>query len=167
MRVKTGSKRWAKAAGLIALGASLGLLFDPRNGKRRRRMLRDRPLALARHGERRAERVVHLGAIKTRALAARTRHLAKRPKSYDDATLVDKVESEVFRFREIPKGKLNVEAVNGVISFRGQVERPEIIAEIIKKTGKVAGVRAVENLMHLPGTEAQHHEPNGRPGFDT
>jgi len=162
MRVETEWKRWARAAGLIALGASLGLLFDPRNGKRRRRMLRDRPLALARHGERRAERAAHLGAAKTRALAARTRHLASRAKSFDDGTLVDKVESEVFRFREIPKGKLNVEAANGIVSLRGQVERPEIIAEIIAKTRRVEGVRAVENLMHLPGIEAPHHEPNGR-----
>ena len=161
MRVETEWKRWVKAAGLIALGASLGLLLDPRNGKRRRRMLRDRPIAFARHSERRAERAAHLGTVKTRALAARTRHLATRPKRYDDTTLVDKVESEVFRFREIPKGKLNVEAMNGIVSFRGQVDRPEIIAEILEKAREVDGVHAVENLMHLPGTEAPHHEPNG------
>jgi osmotically-inducible protein OsmY len=161
MRVEAGLKRGTKAAGLIALGASLGLLLDPRNGKRRRRMLRDRPIALARRGERRAERVAHLGAAKTRALAARTRHLAERPKSYDDVTLVNKVESEVFRFQEIPKGKLNVDAVNGIVTFRGQIERPEIIAEIIEKTREVEGVRQIENLMHLPGTEAPHHQPNG------
>jgi osmotically-inducible protein OsmY len=57
---------------------------------------------------------------------------------------------------------LNVDAVNGIVSFRGQIERPEIIAEIIEKTREVEGVRAVENLMHLPGTEAPQHEPNGR-----
>ena len=161
MRVETGLKRWTKAAGLIALGATLGLLFDPRNGKRRRRMLRDRPVAFARRGERRAERVAHLGAAKTRAFAAHTRHLAERPKSYDDVTLVNKVESEVFRFQEIPKGKLNVDAVNGIVTFRGQIERPETIAEIIEKTREVEGVRQIENLMHLPGTEAPHHRPNG------
>jgi len=161
MRAKTEWKPWAQAVGLIAIGASLGYLLDPRSGKRRRRMLRDRPIALARRGERRAERAAHRGAAKTRALAARTWHLAGRPKNYDDVTLVNKVESEVFRFHEIPKGVLNVDAVNGVVSFRGQVERPEIIAEIIEKAGKVAGVRAVENLMHLPGTEAPHHQPNG------
>ena len=161
MKIETEWKRWARAAGLVALGASLGLLFDPRSGKRRRRMLRDRPLAAARHGGRRAERAAHLGAVKTQALVARTRHLATPPKRYDDTTLVDKVESEIFRFREIPKGKLNVDAANGIVSFRGQVERPEIIAEILEKAREVEGVRAVENLMHLPGTEAPHHEPNG------
>ena len=161
MQVQSGWKQAAKEATLIGLGASIGYLFDPRSGKRRRRMLRDRPIALARRGERRAERAAHRGAAKTRALAARTWHLAGRAKNYDDVTLVNKVESEIFRFHEIPKGRLNVDAVNGVVSFRGQVERPEIIAEIIEKTGKVAGVRAVENLMHLPGTEAPHHEPNG------
>jgi osmotically-inducible protein OsmY len=162
MQIESGLKRWPKAAGLIALGASLELLFDPRSGKRRRRTLRDRSLALVRHGEQRAEHAAHLGTVKTRALGARARRLTSRSKSYDDATLVDKVESEVFRYREIPKGKLNVDAVNGIVSFRGQIERPETIAEIIEKTREVEGVRAVENLMHLPGTEAPHHEPNGR-----
>jgi osmotically-inducible protein OsmY len=57
---------------------------------------------------------------------------------------------------------LNVDAVNGVVSFRGQIDRPEIIAEIIEKARKVRGVRGVENVTHLPRTEAPYYEPNGR-----
>ena len=146
---------------MIAVGASLAFFLDPHNGKRRRRTLRDRSLAYGRRVERRSERAARIGAAKTRAIAARTRRLARRSERYDDVTLAHKVESEIFRFREIPKNELNVDAVNGVVSFRGQVTRPEIIAEIIEKASKVRGVRAVENLMHLPGTEAPHHEPNG------
>jgi hypothetical protein len=162
MRIATGWKRWAGAAALLAVGVSLGLLLDPRNGKRRRRMLRDRPLALARRGERQAERIAYRGAVKTQALAARARHLAQRTASYDDVTLAHKVESEIFRFREIPKRDLNIDACDGIVTLRGQVERPETIAEIIERTRKVRGVHGVENLMHLPGTEAPHHQPNGR-----
>jgi hypothetical protein len=161
MRVESGWKRGAWAATLVALGAVLGLIFDPRNGKRRRRMVRDRSRALARHGERRAERVAYQGAVRVRALAARTRRLAQRP-SYDDVTLAHKVETEIFRFREVPKRDLNIDACDGTVTLRGQIDRPEMIDEIMARTKKVRGVRRVENLMHLPGTEAPHHQPDGR-----
>jgi hypothetical protein len=153
-------RRLLAPVGLFALGASLAYLFDPRSGRRRRRMLRDRPISLARRGERQGERFVHFGVVKTRAAAARTRRLA-RHESYDDVTLAQKVESEIFRFREIPKRDLNIDSVDGIVSIRGQVEEPELIEEIVEKTLKVKGVQGVENLMHLPGTEAPHHVPNG------
>jgi osmotically-inducible protein OsmY len=161
MQIESGWRRSARDVAMIAIGVLLGLLFDPRSGKRRRRMLRDRPLALARRGERRAERVAYRGAVKARAAAAWGRHLVERP-SYDDVTLAHKVETEIFRYREVPKQSLNIDACDGMVTLRGQVDRPEIIAEIIARTRKVKGVNGVENLMHLPGTEAPHHQPNGR-----
>lgn len=161
MRAGIDLRRWLAPFGLLAVGAFLAFLFDPHSGKRRRRMLRDRPLALARRGERRAERAAHFGAVKTRALSARTRRRLRRG-DYDDVTLTQKVESEIFRFREIPKAELNIDAVDGVVTLRGQVAKAEIIDEIVEKTRKVKGVQGVENLMHLPGTEAPHHKPNGR-----
>jgi osmotically-inducible protein OsmY len=161
MRAGSGLKRWRAPLALIALGASLAFFFDPRNGRRRRRMLRDRPLALARRGERRAARIAYEGATRTRALVARARRLSEH-REYDDVTLTHKVESEIYRYREIPKRNLNVEAVDGVVTIRGQIEQPEMIEEIVEKTRRVRGVHEVENLMHLPGTEAPHHRPNGR-----
>jgi osmotically-inducible protein OsmY len=160
MRAGINRKRWWAPFTMIALGASLAFFFDPHNGKRRRRMLRDRPLALARRSERQAEQVAHRGVAKTHALAARARRLTHRT-SYDDVTLAHKVESEIFRFRDIPKRDLNIEAVDGIVTIRGQVNGPETIEEIVEKTRKVRGVQGVENLMHLPGTEAPHHQPNG------
>ena len=86
-------------------------------------------------------------------------HLRERQKEQpNDATLVAKVESEVFRDPEMPKGAVNVNAENGVVVLRGQVEKPELIAELEKKVRKVQGVHDVENLLHLPGAEAPMHE---------
>ena len=86
-------------------------------------------------------------------------HLRERQKEQpNDATLVAKVESEVFRDPAMPKGAVNVNAENGVVVLRGQVEKPELIAELEKKVRKVQGVHDVENLLHLPGAEAPMHQ---------
>lgn len=77
----------------------------------------------------------------------------------DDATLAHRVETELFCDPDIPKGQINVNAEHGVVVLRGEVERPEQIAAIEKKVWKIAGVRTVENLLHLPGTPAPSHQP--------
>jgi len=52
----------------------------------------------------------------------------------------------------VPKGQINVNAENGVVVLRGQVEESELIRDLEAKTRKVQGVREVENLLHTPGT---------------
>jgi osmotically-inducible protein OsmY len=75
--------------------------------------------------------------------------------SYDDITLVHRVESEIFRGPDAPKGHVNVNAADGVVELRGQVSQ-EQIAELGKAARRVAGVREVHNLLHVPGTPAPH-----------
>jgi hypothetical protein len=137
----------------LAAGAALAFLFDPQNGKRRRHMLRDRTAGFFRHRVRRAGRAVGAEAY---GLAMKAAHLreARKPQP-NDATLVQKVESEVFRDPAIPKGQINVNAEDGVVFLRGEVDSPELISSLEKSTGKVKGVRGVENLLRLaPGTGA-------------
>jgi osmotically-inducible protein OsmY len=81
-------------------------------------------------------------------------HLREEPKDYDDQTLKAKVESEVFRPADAPKGDVNVNVENGVVYLRGQVERPELIDDLESRVRAVQGVREVENLLHVPGTQA-------------
>ena len=69
----------------------------------------------------------------------------------DDVTLAHKVESILFRDRDVPKGQINVNAENGVLFLRGEVERPELVGELEARVRKVRGVRGVENLLHVPG----------------
>jgi hypothetical protein len=71
----------------------------------------------------------------------------------DDLTLLDRVESEVFRDPAIPKGDINVMVVDGKAVLRGQVAEPQIGA-IETAVRKVVGVKDVENLLHVPGTPA-------------
>ncbi len=65
-------------------------------------------------------------------------------------TLAHKIESILFRDRDVPKGQININAEEGVVFLRGQVDRPELVGELEARVRAVKGVRAVENLLHLP-----------------
>jgi osmotically-inducible protein OsmY len=80
-----------------------------------------------------------------------------RPKQYDDATLKDKVESELFRDEHEVKGAINVNAQEGVVQLRGELPSQDLIDALVDRTSKIQGVKDVENLLHTPGTEAPMH----------
>ena len=79
------------------------------------------------------------------------------PKAYDDATLKDKVESELFRDEHEVKGNLSINAQEGVVQLRGEVPSRDLIDALVERTRKIKGVKDVENLLHTPGTEAPMH----------
>jgi BON domain-containing protein len=150
----------AAAAGGFALGVVLGYFLDPTAGRRRRRGVRDRTLSRMRRGERRAVRRArraesHAVGVARRALNARHR----RREPIDDVTLAHKVESELFRRIGVPKGRISVNAEDGVVFLRGVIDREEDIARMEAGTRRIAGVRNVENLLHTRGTTA----PSSRP----
>jgi GDP-D-mannose dehydratase len=136
------------------LGAALAWFLDPSNGRRRRAVTRDRTLALFRRTGKRTERFGRHIASDAHGLKQKATHLQEEPKDYDDATLKSKVETELFRPADVPKGKIDVNAQNGVIQLRGEVDTPELIDELVDRARKIQGVRDVESLLHLPGTEA-------------
>jgi hypothetical protein len=123
-----------KLLGLIGLGAALTYFFHPSQGARRRAMVRGRFQELITRVE-------------------------EGPKPQpDDVTLARQVESELFRDEHVPKGQINVNAENGKIYLRGQVEQPELIRDLEERARSVHGVSDVENLLHLPGSEAPMHQ---------
>ncbi len=76
-----------------------------------------------------------------------------RPKTdMDDTTLARKVETELFRDADAPKGGVNVNVVDGVVQLRGQVKRPEDVRALEARARAIPEVRDVENLLHLPKT---------------
>ena len=76
----------------------------------------------------------------------------------NDPALARKVESEIFRDADVPKGQINVNAENGKVVLRGEVDSPELIDDLVGKARKVQGVQDVENLLHTPGRPAPMHE---------
>ena len=78
-----------------------------------------------------------------------------RPKPWlDDAALARKVESVIFRDQGIAKGKIDVNAADGVVWLRGQAKTPDLIKQLEEQAANVPEVRRVENLLHLPKTPA-------------
>lgn len=97
-----------------------------------------------------------LGRFAGRAAAAgygRVAELRRRPKlDMDDKTLARKVESTIFRGADAPKGKVNVNVVDGVVELRGEVKRPEEIRALEAATRTIPEVRDVRNLLHQTKT---------------
>jgi osmotically-inducible protein OsmY len=143
----------------IALGAALTYFFDRDQGRRRRAMARDRVAALFRRTARRGERLGRAASAEAYGVAQKVKHLEEEPKPQpDDVTLARKVETEIFRDADVPKGQINVNAENGKIVLRGEVGQPEMIRDLEERARSVQGVQDVENLLHLPGTEAPTHK---------
>jgi osmotically-inducible protein OsmY len=143
---------------LLGFGAAIAAatwFFDPQNGARRRNMARDRFLALFRQGGRKAGHAGRAVAAEAYGLKQKATHIREEKKEFDDVTLTRKVETELFRPADAPKGKVNVNVEDGIVFLRGEVERPEIIRDLEDRARAVQGVRDVQNLLHLPGTPAQ------------
>jgi osmotically-inducible protein OsmY len=133
-----------------AIGAALAYFLDPDNGRRRRKLLGDKTGKYFRRGARQAQGV---GAT-AQGLKQQATHRSEEPKPQpDDVTLARKVETEIFRDAEVLKGQINVNAEDGVVYLRGEVQ-PDMIEELAAKARKVHGVLGVENLLHAAGQQA-------------
>jgi osmotically-inducible protein OsmY len=140
----------------LGAGAALALFADPASGRRRRAMARDKAGAY----RRRSARQLAAGGRSVRSgIQARKAQLAHRrttDRDYDDATLVDHVRSELGRDPLAHQGIL-VSAAYGVVQLRGEVESEREIEELVGRTERINGVRAVESLLHTRGTRAPMH----------
>ena len=141
---------------LIVAGTIAGLtyFFDPEQGHARRAQAKDRAGATFRRLVRRTEHAGRGVANQAYGLKQQATRRSDEPKDLDDVTLARKVETEIFRDADAPKGQVNVEVVEAVVTLRGQVESPDLIEELEQSTRKVTGVRDVENLLHTPDQPA-------------
>jgi osmotically-inducible protein OsmY len=148
--------------GIFAFGAWLGAaasyFLDPVTGHRRRKLIADQAAAKSRRGWRRGRRAARGVAAQLYGVTQRVQQRQQERKEFDDVTLAHKVESEIFRHANVPKGQINVNAQQGIVQLRGEVPNSDMIDELVEKTRDVQGVREVENLLHLPGEQAPMHQ---------
>ena len=134
-----------------AIGAALAYFFDPDNGRKRRKEATNKAGKRFRHAGRSAQAV----RAQAQGLKEKATHRSEQEKPQpDDVTLVRKVESEIFRGADVPKGQINVNVEDGVVYLRGELEQPDLIGDLEVQARKVQGVLGVENLLHTPGHEA-------------
>ena len=147
----------------LAAGAGLGALsmyyLDPHQGRRRRALVRDRLAHMGHVFTREVPRTVErrgrfMGGVAKGLTheAAEMVHINGHHPVADDETLVARVRSEVLRARGIKAGEIHIDAYEGCVTLRGQLEHPEEITHLIEETKHVEGVREVRSYLHLPGT---------------
>jgi osmotically-inducible protein OsmY len=146
-----------------ALGAAAAYLFDPDSGDGRRARLRDQAGALVRQGRARADGLSrHAGNV----IEGRLHEIgeaADLDRPMDDATIADRIRSEVLGRSGLEADGVVVNVENGKAQLRGAAPTAETIEDIVDRTRAVAGVLDVENLMHLPDAPA----PNKRAARST
>lgn len=77
-----------------------------------------------------------------------------QPKPLNDVAITRKVETELFRDPDVPKGQIDVNTAGGVVWLRGEAKTPEMINDLERRAREIPEVQRVENLLHLPKTPA-------------
>ena len=137
----------------LAQGAALGFaaayFLDPDSGARRRNTFRDKVASKASSGtEGLAGTARDVGARVGGAVAAARSEESIPP---NDQALAAKVQSEVLGDPAVPKDKINIDVSDGIVALRGEVDDRDTMQAVHEKVRNVAGVRDVQNLLHLPG----------------
>jgi osmotically-inducible protein OsmY len=145
-----------KSLAIFGAGYAAAWFLDPDSGARRRNVTRDKAFCYARMGLVEAVRKADYasGVAKGAAHAVTPSGDGDEAERLNDPALARKVESEIFRDADAPKGSVNVNAEDGVIYLRGQVEEAETIERLVAAAQRVDGVREVKSLLHTPGTPA-------------
>jgi hypothetical protein len=136
------------------VGAAAAFLLDPDRGRGRRARLIDQSAGMLRRGWRVAGRQGRLLGSRVNGGLSAMRAAGRPAERANDATLKERVESELLRDPEIPKGAINISAEQGIVVLRGEVPDDEMRARIESRAAQVRGVWYVENLLHLPGEPA-------------
>src|SRR5437763_10312691 len=135
-RAQLGQKRQAarpiaaRASGMIT-GATIMYFLDPHAGRRRRHVARDRMRKQLRRSGRHAAQSAHYAAGVAEGKLHEATHRGQVKPQPDDITLARKVESEIFRDADTPKGTVNVNAEEGVVYLRGYTDSQEWIDRLI------------------------------------
>jgi osmotically-inducible protein OsmY len=140
-----------------ATGAAAAHFLDPDSGRKRRNQARDQAASKASTAASVVTSQAHsaVGTVKGAASAV----TPTRSEPMDDATLADRVRSEIFRAADAPKGSVSVDVQAGTVYLRGEVADQAWIDRLGADARKVEGIDGVKNLLHMPGTPAPPAEP--------
>src|SRR3954463_16340873 len=146
------------------IGAAAAYFLDNQSGNRRRKLAADKASRFTREGAGSVTGGAQSAGAQAKGVAAKAQHTATGGDNApgDDNTLKSKVETEIFRDADAPKGNVDVTVVNGIVELRGQIDDPSTSEALELKTRMVSGVKDVRTLLPLPGETA----PNivGTPG---
>ena len=140
-----------------AAGAAAAHFLDPDSGRKRRNQARAQATSTAANAASAVQTQAHHAAGTVKGVAHAV--TPSRHEEMDDATLADRVRSEIFRAADAPKGGVSVDVQAGVAYLRGEVADRSWIDRFGTDTRKVQGITGVKNLLHTPGTPTPAAEP--------
>jgi osmotically-inducible protein OsmY len=144
------------ALGLAAGAAAVHFL----GGRDRRNAIRDQAMSKASSAASAVQSQASHVANQAKGAAQTVTPSATRVEQPDDVTLARKVETEIFRAADAPKGSVSVDVQAGIATLRGEVGE-EWIQRLGDEAGHVPGIQGVQNLLHTPDAPTPAAEPRG------
>jgi hypothetical protein len=142
-----------RALGAFLVGAGTAFFLDPRLGKRRRHVARDRLLALARRALRRVVRRTRFASGRVRGLVARLGRAARRRTGEaDDPTVIQRIRSDALREAGVSARAVDVRVENGVARLHGSVPSDDAANELVARVADTPGVRDVAATLRVSGS---------------
>jgi osmotically-inducible protein OsmY len=141
---------WTATAG--AAGAAVAYFFDPDRGRARRSRTKDQAASAVRRRKADAEREARYLEGKAKGAAVEAEG-GGQPRPQDDVDVTHAVR-QAFSAAGVSTEDVTVEAVDGVVTLRGQVATEDDKGRVEQAAGSTAGVRAVQSWLHLPGQPA-------------
>ncbi len=145
----------------LAAGAAAAHFLDPASGRRRRHQVADQAQSKATHAASAVQSQATAAAHQAKGMAHAVTPSGARLEDPDDVTLAHKVETEIFRASDAPKGSVSVDVQAGVATLRGEVAEQEWVEKLADEAGHVDGIQGVQNLLHTPGTPTPEAAPRG------
>src|SRR6201989_703784 len=112
-----------------AAGAAAAHFLDPDSGRKRRNQMRDQAQATASSAASTMQAQAQHAAGVVKGAASPATPSGTRLEDADDVTLARKVETEIFRPHDAPKGTVSVDVQAGVVYLRGEAP-PEWIGRL-------------------------------------
>jgi osmotically-inducible protein OsmY len=141
-----------------AAGAAAAHFLDPDSGRKRRNVMREQAVAKAGSAASAVQTQAQQAAGAAKGAAHAVTPSGTRLEDADDVTLARKVETEIFRPHDAPKGTVSVDVQAGVAYLRGEAPQ-EWIDRFGAGARQVDGIKGVKNLLHAPGTPTPAAEP--------
>ena len=141
--------KFVRIVGIGAAAAAAMYLLDPERGRSRRAKLSDRAAALARKAEEKARAQAEYQKGVVQGLAHDLTEPFRPEPDFDDETLRQKVKSEAIGRWDGPKNKIDVEALDGVVTLKGTLGA-EHVDELIRLVKGVPGVASVNDQLSVP-----------------
>jgi osmotically-inducible protein OsmY len=134
----------------FVIGVGAAYFFDPRLGRRRRHVARDRAAKMVRTATRVTGKKARFSAGKARGVYARGRQIVVPPTvESDDAIVEQRIRSEALRDVGISSSDIDLTVEDGVVTLIGSVPGDKPASDLVARVQKVPGVADVAAMLRV------------------